>query len=50
MKYRTMLFKQQDKEQERQEKLATHLHKLFTGMLKPSDAQILERLKVESHE
>jgi len=33
-----------------QEKLATHLHKLFTGTLKPSDTEILERLRVESHE
>jgi len=33
-----------------QEVLATNIHKALAGSLKPSDAEILERLKVESHE
>ncbi len=48
--YRTLIFAEEGKEQRKQDKLATRIHKSLAGQLKPSDAEIIERLKVKSHE
>lgn len=46
--YRTLLFAEEGKEQRKQDKLATRIHKSLAGQLKPSDAEIIKGLRKES--
>lgn len=47
--YRTLILRQEEREQKKMDKQSARIHKALMGQLKPSDKQIIERLKVNTY-